>query len=62
MSDNSRDPDAERKEQAVIAVQRAWRAYSLKEQHMDADARWRDAYITARKRVSLGGHLKDKWA
>ena len=54
MSDNSRDPEAERKEQAVIAVQRAWRMYSLKRQQMDADTRWKDAYITARKRVSLG--------
>jgi hypothetical protein len=58
MSGNSRNPEAERKEQAVIAVQRAWRTYSLKKQHLDANTRWKDAYITARKRVSLGKYLQ----
>ena len=61
MSDNSRDPEAdERKEKAVVVVQRAWRAYALKKQYLDANARWKDAYLTARKRVSLGECLEYK--
>ena len=60
MSDNSRDPEAERKEKAVITVQRAWRTYALKKQYLDANTRWKDAYLTARKRVSLGDYLEYK--
>ena len=60
MSGNSRDPEAERKEKAVIAVQRAWRTYSLQKRHLDSNTRWSDAYLTARKRVSLGHHLENE--
>ena len=60
MSGNLHDPEAERKAKAVIAVQRAWRTYSLKKQHLDANTRWRDAYLTARKRVSHGDYLEYK--
>lgn len=60
MSGNSPNPEAERKEKAVITVQRAWRAYSVKKQHLDANIRWTDAYFTARKRVSLDHHLENR--
>jgi hypothetical protein len=45
--------EREREEEAAVVVQRAWRHYSMRKTRLKSDARWKDAFINAKKQVSM---------
>jgi hypothetical protein len=40
-----------REEEAAVVVQRAWRHYSTRKTRLNSDARWKDAFVNAKKQV-----------